>query len=1060
MQYFADLHIHSKYAMATSRDCDAPHLDVWARKKGIRLVGTGDFTHPGWRAELRETLIPAEEGLYQLKPELRLPAPSPCGEEPTRFVVSGEISSIYKKGGKTRKVHNVILLPGLAAADALSLRLERIGNIRADGRPILGLDSRDLLELTLETCPEAIFLPAHIWTPHFSLFGAFSGFDAIEECFSDLTGHIHALETGLSSDPPMNWQVSALDRFTLVSNSDAHSPQKLGREANLLDAPLSYTGLRRALETGEGFLGTVEFFPEEGKYHLDGHRSCGVCLSPAETARLGGRCPVCGKKLTIGVQHRAWELADRAEGFTPPGAKPFQSLAPLPEVLAAALGLSASSRAALRLYEKLLSEIGPEFFLLREAEPAALERVAGPLVAEAIRRMRAGRVRRIPGYDGEFGRIELFDPAEREKLLGQTALFGLPAGRPGAKAPQAQAERPPKKKKEKPQPRPGQKLEGLASLNEGQRLAVMSEAPAIAVIAGPGTGKTGTLVARIAYLIEERGVSPEEITAVTFTNQAAAEMRARLGARLGDGISLDGMTIGTFHAVCLGLLGKKTLLGQSEQLALLRELLRAAGSDADPKKTLRAISEKKCGGSAREPVDEGLYAAYCARLAALGARDLDDLLLDALALSDAPPRRFSHLLVDEFQDVNAVQRRLIRKWSAGGKGLFVIGDPDQSIYGFRGASADCFAELERDLPALVTITLGENYRSSPEILAAAGALIGHNPGGRWPLKAVRGPGAQVRLVGAESAFAEAVFIAAEIGRMAGGVDMISAGKAQAADGARAFSEIAVLARTRRQLELIESCLLHNDIPCVVSGREDALESDAVQGALAFFRFVREPGDAAALQTALVQGFGCGRMEAEAAQSAVRAGLAQGARPDAALLLAAGCPKVFAAAWAEYAELMGRESPQRLIERFAAAQGAQAALSRLADMAVFFREMGAFLDALTLGEEADLLRAAGKGYASGAVRLMTLHGAKGLEFPVVFCAGLSEGSLPLVRQDGPADVEEERRLLFVGMTRAREELILTGFAPDSPFLSELPGALLAGRERAKRPAPQVRQMSLF
>lgn len=280
MQYFADLHIHSKYAMATSRDCDAPHLDVWARKKGIRLVGTGDFTHPGWRAELREALTPAEEGLYRLKPELRLPAPSPCGEESTRFVVSGEISSIYKKGGKTRKVHNVILLPDLAAADALSLRLERIGNIRADGRPILGLDSRDLLELTLETCPEAIFLPAHIWTPHFSLFGAFSGFDAIEECFSDLTGHIHALETGLSSDPPMNWQVSALDRFTLVSNSDAHSPQKLGREANLLDAPLSYTGLRRALETGEGFLGTVEFFPEEGKYHLDGHRSCGVCLMP------------------------------------------------------------------------------------------------------------------------------------------------------------------------------------------------------------------------------------------------------------------------------------------------------------------------------------------------------------------------------------------------------------------------------------------------------------------------------------------------------------------------------------------------------------------------------------------------------------------------------------------------------------------------------------------------------------------------------------------------------------------------------------------------------------
>ena len=303
--YLADLHIHSKYSRATSRDCDLIHLDQSARRKGIGLIGTGDFTHPAWRAELKEFLTPAEEGLYTLREDARLPSETGEATAP-RFVVSGEISSIYKKNGKTRKVHNLILLPGIEAADALAAKLEAIGNIHSDGRPILGLDSRDLLEITLEACPKAVFIPAHIWTPHFSLFGAFSGFDTIEECFEDLTPYVHAVETGLSSDPPMNWMVSALDRFTLVSNSDAHSPSKLGREANRIEAGLSFGELSRAIQTGEGFGGTIEFFPEEGKYHLDGHRSCGLCLTPTETEGCGGKCPVCGKK----IRPRLGELTD------------------------------------------------------------------------------------------------------------------------------------------------------------------------------------------------------------------------------------------------------------------------------------------------------------------------------------------------------------------------------------------------------------------------------------------------------------------------------------------------------------------------------------------------------------------------------------------------------------------------------------------------------------------------------------------------------------------------------------------------------------------------------
>ena len=340
--YIADLHIHSRYSRATSRDCTPEILELWARKKGIRLLGTGDFTHPAWREELKEKLVPAEEGLYTLKEEYRVRDPLTDDSGTPRFVVTGEISSIYKQGERVRKVHSLLLLPGLEDAERLSLRLEQIGNIHSDGRPILGLPCHDLLEIMLELCPEAVYIPAHIWTPHFSLFGAFSGFDTIQECFGDLTPHIHALETGLSSDPPMNWRLSALDSYQLISNSDAHSPAKLGREANLIEGELSYPALKKAIETGEGLQGTIEFFPEEGKYHFDGHRKCHLCLSPAEARKFDGKCPVCGKKLTIGVSHRVEELADRAEGYLRPDGKVFESLVPLPEVIAASTGKSAA----------------------------------------------------------------------------------------------------------------------------------------------------------------------------------------------------------------------------------------------------------------------------------------------------------------------------------------------------------------------------------------------------------------------------------------------------------------------------------------------------------------------------------------------------------------------------------------------------------------------------------------------------------------------------------------------------------------------------------------------
>ena len=409
MKMIADLHIHSRFSMATSKEGTPENLDFWARKKGISLIGTGDFTHPVWREELKERLVSEGNGLYRLRDEYVKEESRKFPGEGTRFVVSGEISSIYKKNGKTRKVHNVILLPSLEAADAMAQRLEKIGNIHSDGRPILGLDSHDLLEMMLDVCPEGILIPAHIWTPHFSVLGAKSGFDSVEECFEELAPYIHALETGLSSDPAMNWRISKLDRYQLVSNSDAHSPSKLGREANLLDIDCSYEGLYRAIQTGEGLEGTVEFFPEEGKYHFDGYRKCGVSLSPVEAERLGGICPVCGKKLTMGVDHRVEQLADRAEGFVKKDGKKYESLVPLPEVISTCMGYSAASKKVQGCFEQMIQTLGTEFDILRNVPSEDIKSCAGERIAEGIENVRTGNVKRIPGYDGEYGKIELFD---------------------------------------------------------------------------------------------------------------------------------------------------------------------------------------------------------------------------------------------------------------------------------------------------------------------------------------------------------------------------------------------------------------------------------------------------------------------------------------------------------------------------------------------------------------------------------------------------------------------------------------------------------------------------
>ena len=428
MKFYTDLHLHSHYSRATSKNLNLEYLWLWAQIKGIQVLGTGDFCHPGWMKEIKEKLEPAEEGLFKLKKEyvtkVAQELPKAC-QGTVRFMLTVEISNIYKRLGKVRKVHNVLHAPSIKAAEYIQTKLGEIGNIRSDGRPILGLDSRDLLEITLESDPLSYLIPAHIWTPWFSAMGSKSGFDKMTDCFGDLSDHIFAVETGLSSDPLMNWRLSQLDKYVLVSTGDAHSPPKVGREATVYDTEMTYSSIYNALKDpkDKGLIGTVEFFPDEGKYHYDGCRNCQQRLHPQETIKLKGKCPGCGKQVTVGVMARVEELADHPEGRRSPKARLFFSLIPLPEIISDVKGVGPNSKTVQKIYFEMLGALGNEYGILQDMPIEQISQSCGSNMAEAIDRMRKGNVYIAPGYDGEFGKIKIFSPEERQSAKEQLALF-------------------------------------------------------------------------------------------------------------------------------------------------------------------------------------------------------------------------------------------------------------------------------------------------------------------------------------------------------------------------------------------------------------------------------------------------------------------------------------------------------------------------------------------------------------------------------------------------------------------------------------------------------------
>jgi len=416
-RFIADLHVHSKYSRATSRDMDLESLARWGRWKGIQLVATGDFTHPTYFAEIKTKLEPAGDGIYHLKE----------GEEWTKFILITEVSNIFSQGGKGRRIHTLIFAPSIEVVERINHTLGRLGKLGSDGRPIFTFPAKDLVKMILDISEDCLLVPAHAWTPWFSLFGANSGFDSMEECFEEEAKNIYAIETGLSSDPQMNWRLSVLDGVTLISNSDAHSPNKIGREANAFACSLQYREITRAIKEQDplGLLFTIEFFPEEGKYHYDGHRNCKVMLSPTETKNHGYTCPVCGRRITVGVMHRVEELADREEGFVPPKAISAIHLIPLEEIIAEALGTGVGTKGVEREYMRLVEVGESEFAILLDLSPDDIKKITTPKVYEGIMKVRRGELKIVPGYDGVFGKIKIFPDKTEEQKEGepQMSLF-------------------------------------------------------------------------------------------------------------------------------------------------------------------------------------------------------------------------------------------------------------------------------------------------------------------------------------------------------------------------------------------------------------------------------------------------------------------------------------------------------------------------------------------------------------------------------------------------------------------------------------------------------------
>jgi len=1100
MKYIADLHIHSLYSRATSKSSHLHGLASWANIKGIHVVGTGDFTHPGWFQHLKENLEESEPGFLRLKEQDKrnfdgvLPEGLEAQYRDVRFVLTSEISSIYKRHDKVRKVHSIIFVPDFQSAERINKVLSGIGNLESDGRPILGLDSRNLLEIVLENSTDGFLVPAHIWTPWFSLFGSKSGFDTIDECFADLSNHIFALETGLSSDPDMNRCVSALDRFSLISNSDCHSPSKLGREANIFDTDFDYYSMRDGLrfpvnkDGSQVFTGTIEFFPEEGKYHCDGHRKCNVCLKPEETNNLKGLCPHCGKPVTIGVLNRVMALADREIPLYPQGSPTVFSLVPLVEILSELLGIGSTSKKVLNTYSQLIKKFGSEFNILLQTSLTDLADGSSHILSEAINRVRKGRVFRKPGFDGEFGVIRVFSEEERHQFGGQLSLFGIRPAKPDKKTRTITINK-------AVIDGPDKIFENNRSLNSEQYEVVQSSAKRIIVKAGPGTGKTHTLVQRVIRLVRE-GKTP--CTIITFTNKAADEITERIKNKLE--YKRNDIFVGTFHGFCLYWLRKESpelkVIGPQTRRWILQSIYQQQNSD-ELKKIDQEISRFFLSNIDEKITCPEYLSPYFHFLQTQNLIDIDEVIPRMLIMlmkdkknNSTVRSRVGHLFVDEFQDLNLIQYELISVLSQTSS-LFAIGDPDQAIYGFRGSSPVFFHKFIKEFKPEVHV-LHRNYRCAKTIISAAQNLIENNV--RMDrvetIEAVRNSAGTLYLYESGSEKEEADFVVEQIENMLGGTSHREIEKLSGKEREiNSLDEIAVIYRTSKQAEIIAESLGRHGIPYQVVDIEPFYLKLPVRKLYLFILVASGMDEAGDFFDLLSYEKGIGTKSIQLVRQYFQAG----SRNNLDLLL-----DILKVKHRNIERLcIGVENLSNTVKVFKEKAKSKGICAGLTDVIEQYdikeddRNVGRFLRlATTFGKSIDdfanhLLRYSETviyDARAQCVTLMTLHAAKGLEFPIVFIIGLEDGLIPLLRRDQQSTtkeekqlLEEERRLLFVGITRAIDVLILSYSTSKnifgkkeaqnpSRFLQEIPTRLFTLLERKSRIRKSrkstARQLTLF
>jgi DNA helicase II / ATP-dependent DNA helicase PcrA len=1085
MKIIADLHVHSKYSRATAKNLDFENLYVAAQIKGVQIVGTGDFSHPAWFNEIESKLEPAEPGLFRLTSKVSTvmdrSVPALC-RDIVRFILVTEISNIYKREGKTRKNHNLVFVPDLDAARRLNRRLEKIGNIKSDGRPILGLDARDLLEIVLETAVDAFLIPAHIWTPWFSVLGSRSGFDSIRECFGDLSDFIFAAETGLSSDPAMNWRVSFLDGITLVSNSDAHSPANIGREANLFDTDLSYFEMRDALKNrdSENFQGTIEFFPEEGKYHLDGHRHCGVRLEPKQSKDHQGLCPQCGKPLTIGVLHRVEDLADRRAGEQPQKARPYHSFIPLSDILSEILQTGSKSQKVIQAYRSAIETLGPELRILQQADFEDIKRCRIPLLDEALKRIREKRVEIRPGFDGEYGQIKIFDTQERSQIQGQLFFFSreyisggtVPVGENSvtdAKSIPTVPSADDSIAAVRIQP------SAAITLSTEQRRIVEYDGRRLLIVAGPGTGKTQTLTWRIATQILQSNVPADQVLAITFTNKAANEMRSRLKTMIGEKCRLP--LIATFHGLCLRLLIESGpdkafgIIDDEEQVALLKQ---AASLSAEKGAAVSAnISELKAQivsakQNLKQPIDLeeqnsdcpdkayliSVYQAYQKLLEIQGLMDFEDLIFNVVRRLEAEPQfcracqeRFRYVYVDEYQDLNHGQFRMIKFLVPTGSdqnALCVIGDPDQSIYGFRGSDPLYFRKFLDDYPDSAVLRLTRNYRSTNTILSASFQVINQDEEVRIrTYSSIEGVDT-ISIMEARNDHVEGASIARTIEGMIGGTGYhsIDTGRVSQAYSPQGwgYSDFAVLARTGDQLRHIAEAFEAAGIPFQPTSRPQTFKERGVAGILSLIKIIYQCGSYQDFETsaALLAPHLNKRIRTsftdwcQKKRLRLKEGLVAAARfpiPGLSRNQQFELTAFIGHLSALQAEIASLKEGERLthlrnhpsLSTWMADEKTREALNRIVEMVGDSRDDKQLaINQIALCSDTDLYHPRAE-----KVALMTMHAAKGLEFAVVFIAGCEDGLIPYRRSaEFGTNLEEERRLFYVAMTRAKERLFLT------------------------------------